>query len=54
MSYADLMERLGMKRDRVMSVVYHKPGGPNGCILPGQTLVITDGTIINAADTSSA
>lgn len=53
-SYADIMERLGHKPDRVLSVVYHKPDGRGGSILPGETLVITDGTIINAADTSSA
>jgi hypothetical protein len=53
-SYDDVLERIGVKRGRVLSMVYHKPDGRQGSILPGETLVITDGTIINAADTSGA
>lgn len=56
--YEELIEayciELGRVPGRVLTVTWVKPDGCCGTITPGQELIITDGTRINVADTSSA
>lgn len=52
--YDELIEGLGYAPGRVLSVTWSKPDGHCGTTAPGQEIRVTDGTIINVADTSSA
>lgn len=53
-SYAELLESIGESHDRILSITWAKQDSRCGSVMPGQTLVVTDGTIINIADTSKA
>ncbi len=52
--YEEIVESVGYAPSRVLTVVWTKPDGRSGTVLPGREVMVTDGTIINVADTSKA
>jgi len=53
LTYGEVLEMAGEDPNRVLTVIWHNPVG-RGTLPPGKSMVITDGTIINVADTSNA
>ena len=53
-TYEELLESIGKNPARILTITWAKPDSRCGTIAPGQSLVVTDGTHISIADTSSA
>jgi len=53
-TYSELAERVGESSASALTITWAKADGRSGSILPGQSLVVTDGTRINVAAASSA
>lgn len=55
LSYEDVLSMAGLKNDRLYTVTYHKAAEPkpDGILAPGEYMMVKEGTVINAADTSN-
>lgn len=55
-SYEDVLLMAELKNDRLYTVTYHKAVGekPDGILAPGEHVMVKEGTVFNAHDTSSA
>lgn len=53
-SYSDVVRLIGLEADRLWTITVHYPEGKGLTLTPGKSVVVTDGTRFNIADTSSA